>query len=425
MRINKGKYDHFIKSEMTDLLDLLVFQSIFSWMLIFITIMMIVVMPRLFGLNYITALVYPQFTLFFNATTIIAGLDSDAVSIDRGFHFYIIEFSFLALTFAVYRYLLVHRINIIVSMQNLFSGKGAVFVTISLVALTVFNYLMVPTDGSSRIAYMTEEWFSLIKPFIQLATPLAYLGVFLMLQSSRRLFLGCILLATVVVANIATGSKASFAIGLLTAFLALRDLTGSAQLVISRGILIKLVLFVGAAVVLALVRLDVSIADIVDRFFLYGEATILTYFSETPTAACANLSTFASMHRGWARLLGDSSAQNIDTLFGYALNIERLGVNTFTGPNGRLSAYFLCNFPSERILFGIFVVFIYLCLILFLFKIFLTHPNYLALLYPFLLYSLGGAAQDFNLIMQDITILSILLISTVYFHAKPARCQLE
>lgn len=406
---------------MTDLLDLLVFQSIFAWMLIFVTIIMILVMPRLFGLNYITALLYPQFTLLFNAATIIAGLDTEAVSIGRGIHFYIIEFSFLALIFAVYRYLLEHRVNILVAMQNLFNGKGAAFVTASLVVLAAFNYLMLPTDGSSRIAYMTEEWFSLIKPFIQLATPLAYLGVFLMLQSSDRLLPGYILLATVVLANIATGSKASFAIGLLTAFLALRDLTGSTQLVISRGILIRLALFVGAAVVLALARLEVSSSDIVDRFFLYGEATILTYFSDTPTAACANLSTFASMHRGWARLLGDASAQDINTLFGYALNIERLGVNTFTGPNGRLSAYILCNFQDERIVFGIFVVLFYFALLLFLFKKLLIHPNYLALLYPFLLYSLGGAAQDFNLIMQDITIFSLLLLISIPFNTKKSR----
>lgn len=409
---------------MTDLLDLLVFQSTFAWALIVITVVTIVVMPRLFGLNYITGLLYPQFTLFFNSTTIIAGLDSQAVSIDRGFHFYIIEFSFLALTFAAYRYLLKHRVTVLAAMQKFFNGKGALFITTFLVALAVFNYLLAPTDGSSRIAYMTEAWFSLIKPFIQLVTPLAYLGVFLMLRSSHQLLPGSILLAAVVIANIATGSKASFAIGLLTAFLALRDLAGPTRLGIRRGVLIKLSLFVGAAVILALARLDVSGTDILDRFFLYGEATILTYFSDTPTAACANVSTFASMHRGWARLLGDASAQDIDTLFGYALNIERLGVNTFTGPNGRLSAYILCNFGDVRIVFGSFVVLLYLCLMLLLFKRLLTRPAYLALIYPFLLTSLGGAAQDFNLIMQDITIFVILLPLTIPFYPVPARHQL-
>lgn len=413
---------------MTDLLDLLVFQSALSWVLIGITLLAIVTMPRLFGLNFFNGLVYSQFTLFFNATTIIAGLESQVVGIDRGFHFYFIEFSFLALTFAAYRYLLKHRAQVLAAIQKCLNGPGALFITAFVVATAVFNYLMAPTDGSSRIAYMTEDWFSFIKPIIQLVIPLAYIGVFIMLLSSHRRRLGYILLTTVVIANIATGSKASFAISLFTAFLVLRDLAGPTRFNIMKQELLMLSLFVGAAIIFALARLEVSSADIVDRFFLSGEATILTYFSDTPTAACANVSTFASMHRGWARLLGDASAQDIDTLFGYALTIEKLGVNTFTGPNGRLSAYILCNFPDERILLGIFVVLVYLCLMLLLFKMLLTRPRYLALVYPFLLTSLGGASQDFNLIMQDITIFGILIILLIFtfpIHTVPARRQLE
>ncbi len=174
-------------------------------------------------------------------------------------------------------------------------------------------------------------------------------------------------------------------------------------------------LFVRAAVIFALTRLDVASADIWDRFFLYGEATILTYFSDTPTAACANVSTFASMHRGWARLLGDATAQDIDTLFRYALNIERFGINTYTGQNGRLSAYIVCNFADERVIFCVLVILVYLGLMLLLLKRLLKRPTYLALVNPFLLTSLGGASQYFNLIMQDITILVILFLLTFPF----------
>lgn len=408
---------------MTDLLDLLVFQSTFAWALIVLTVVLIGVIPRLFGLNYITGLLYPQFTLFFNATTIIAGLDSQAVSIYRGFHFYIIEFSFLALMFAIYRYLLKYRVCVLAAMQIFFNNKKSVLVTSLIIALAFFNYFLTPTDGSSRITYMTEQWFSLVKPIIQIVTPLGYLGVFLMLRRSDQLLHGSILLAAVVIANIATGSKASFAIGLLSAFLVLRDLSGPNKLGIRGGFLITLLLSVGVAVILALARLNVSGTDILDRFFLYGEATILTYFSDTPTAACENLSTFASMHRGWARFLGDASAQDIDTLFGYALNIERLGVNTFTGPNGRLSAYILCNFSDLRIIFGCFVVLLYLCLILLVFRLILMRPIYLALMYPFIINSLGGAAQDFNLIMQDLTIFVLLIPLTIPFFPVAARSQ--
>jgi hypothetical protein len=408
---------------MTHLLDLLVFQGVFSWSLIVITLLAIVLMPRLFGLNYLNGLVFVQFTLFFNATTIIAGLDSQAVDIDRGFHFYIIEFSFLALIFAAYRYLLRRREQVLAAMCKFFDGKGALFVTIFMVATAVFNYLLAPTDGSSRIAYMTEAWFSLIKPFIQLVVPLSYLGVIIMILSPHRRRLGYILLATAVAANIATGSKASFAISLFIAFLAFRDLAGPTRFGIRKQELLKLSIFVGAAVIFALSRLDVSGTDIFNRFFLSGEATILTYFSDTPTAACANLSTFASMHRGWARLLGDVSARDIDTLFGYALTIQELGVNTFTGPNGRLSAYVLCNFAGVRVVFGAFVVLVYLLLMLVLFKRLLYRPIYLALVYPFMLTSLSGASQDFNLIMQDITILLILYLVSLLYYKLPVRRQ--
>jgi hypothetical protein len=408
----------------TDLLDLLVFQSTFSWSLIILTFLAIAVMPRLFGLNYMNGLLLAQLMLFFNATAIIAGLDSQAVGVGRGFHFFIIEFSFLALAFSAYRHLLKHRTWILAAMRKFFNGKGALFVTAFMVTIAIFNYLQAPTDGSSRIAYMTESWFSLIKPFIQLVTPLSFLGVFIMLLSRGRRRLGYILLGTAVLANIATGSKASFAISLFTAFLALRDLAGPVLLSIRRQDLIKLSLFVGVSIIFALARLDVSVGDVLNRVLLTGDATILTYFSDTPTAACANVSTFASMHRGWARFLGDASAQDIDTLFGYALNIEHFGLNTFTGPNARLSAYFLCNFPNERIVLGAFVVFAYLGFMLLLFKRLLTRPIYLAVVYPFLLTSLVGASQDFNLIMQDITIFVILLLLILFIYSIPARRQL-
>lgn len=410
---------------MTDLLDLLVLQGVFSWSLIAITLFGIVVMPRLFGLNYFNGLSYSQFTLFFNATAIIAGLDSELVGAYGGLHFYIIEFVFLALTFAIYRHFLTHRARVFFAMRGFFGGKGALLIVTFVVGMAVFNFLLAPTDGSSRIAYMTEVWFSLIKPFFQVVIPVSYLGVFIMLQNPSRRRLGYILLVAIVIANIATGSKASFAIGLLSALLMLRDISGPSQFTVRRQDLIKFALFFCAAIVFSLARLEVSIDDIFDRFFLFGEATILTYFSDAPTAACANVSTFASMHRGLARLLGDASAQDIDTLFGYALTIEKLGVNTFTGPNGRLSAYILCNFSDEQVVLGVFVVLFYFLLIIMLFKQILNRPIYLALIYPFMLTSLGGAAQDFNLIMQDITIISILIFLAFLYYIVPARRQLE
>jgi hypothetical protein len=147
----------------------------------------------------------------------------------------------------------------------------------------------------------------------------------------------------------------------------------------------------------------------------------LTYFADQPTAACESVSTFASMHRGLARLAGDSSANDIDTLFGFALMIEATGFNTFTGPNARLSAYALCNFADERIVFWAIVVVAYLGLMLIVFSLSLNRPGLLAIVYPFFLVSLAAASQDFNLIMQDITLCCALLCVLVFILASKPR----
>jgi hypothetical protein len=406
---------------MKDLLDLIVFDTAFAWTLLAITVVTISFTPKLFGLKWLNGLLFAQITLFFNATTIIAGLSTGMVPEDRGIHFFAVEFLFLAAMYAVYSRLIRHRTKVLEALHRFFDGSGAVPFVCFIVLIAIFNFVVTPTDGSSRIEYMTGAWFSLLKPFIQLATPLSYLGVFILLMNKRRRRLGYMLLATAVLSNVMTGSKASFAFSLFTAFLALRDLSFGPKLEIRSADKLKLSLFVVATVSLALTRLDVSAADISDRFFLFGEATILTYFSDHPTAACENVSTFASMHRGWARLAGDPSATSIDTLFGFALMIEAVGVNTFTGPNARLSAYALCNFADARIVLCAIVVVAYLGLMLLVFSLTLKRPKLLAILYPFFLVSLAGASQDFNLIMQDITLFCALLFALMFIPAFKPR----
>lgn len=406
---------------MKDLLDLIIFDTPFAWALLAITVLAIVLVPTLFGVKWLNGLLFAQITLIFNTITIIAGLSTAAIPVERGFHFFVVEFAFLLAMYAMYGRLIRHRAKVLDALQCFFDGQGAIPFICFVALIAVFNFLVTPTDGTSRIEYMTGEWFSLLKPFIQLATPLSYLGVFILLLNKRRRRLGYVLLAIAVLSNVMTGSKASFAFSLFTAFLALRDLSIDPKLQIRRADKLKLSLFVAATVSMALTRLDVSAADVYDRFFLFGEANILTYFSDRPTAACENVSTFASMHRGWARLAGDPSATNIDTLFGFALTIEAVGVNTFTGPNARLSAYALCNFADERIVLCAIVVLAYLGLMLLVFLLSQSRPWLLAIVYPFFLVSLAGASQDFNLIMQDITLFCALLVSLVFIPASKRR----
>ena len=395
---------------MANLLELLIFKSFFSWALIVAATMALVFLPRLLGLSYLNGMLNAQITLFFNILAIVGGMDSDLVDLDRVIHFFIIEFLFLLAILLVYKGILKKRRMVLDALVLFFDGDGAYYLTFFISLITAFNFLVTPTDGSSRIGYMTESWFSLLKPFIQIAAPLSYFGVFILLLNPKRKKLGYFLLTISILANVATGSKASFLLALAFAYLAVRDLTqdrGISMPKFERNIILTVA---SCAALFALSRLAVSAQDVLDRFFLYGEASIMTYFSPDPTAACSNLSLFASMHRGWARLLGDASAQDIDTLFGFALMIQEVGVNTFTGPNARLSAYFLCNFPGTKVIFGLIVVVGYLLLARSALTMALKNRIVTALYYPFLLASLYGASQDFNLIMQDITILSILSV---------------
>ncbi len=408
---------------MTALLELLIFKSALAWVLMGASLLVLVFLPKLLGLNFLNGMLNAQITLFFNILTMVGGLDADLIDSGRIVHFFVIEFGFLVAILLTYRWALRYRLHVLGALQRFFNGNGAYLLTAFMGLLTAFNFVEAPSDGSSRIEYMTQGWFSLLKPLIQIATPLSYLGVFMLLLNPRRKMLGYLLLVISILANVATGSKASFLLSLGFAYLAVRDLTAGQKIAMTKTERTVIVAFTGLAAVIALSHLAVDASDLLDRFFLYGEANILTYFSPDPTAACSNVSLFAAMHRGWARLLGDSSALDIDTLFGFALMIQETGVNTLTGPNARLSAYFLCNFPDARIVFGLIDVAFYLLLIRSSFSQAVRHPKILAVFYPFMLASLYGASQDFNLIMQDITIMCGLIIAFTIAQFVPFRAR--
>jgi hypothetical protein len=395
---------------MTDLLDLVVLESVLTWGCVIATLALTVALPRWFGLNTLNALAYAQMTLIFNAITIIAGQGSGLIDFNRSMHFFLTEFGFLAITCAIYARMLRYRTRVVPALISFFAGRGGQWLTAFMTLTAGFNLLMAPDEGDSRIAYQTAAWFSLLKPFLQLATPLAYMGVFVMLTMPAKRRTAFVLLTITLAGNVLTGSKASFVFSLLTAYFALRDISMLKALKLRDADRWKLAVIAVLLAVYALVRLEVTPAQVTQRFLLFGEATILTYFSDSPTEACREVSTFASMHRGIARLLGDASANDIDTLFGFALTKMALGINTFTGPNGRLSAYMICNFPDANMLLGWSVIAVYFALLVLLLKRAARKPRYLALFYPYIITSLGLASQDYNLIMADITLASLLLL---------------
>lgn len=402
---------------MKELLSLLTFDTFASWLVILLVFLLIITIPRLFHVDWLNGLLLAQVTLFFTSLTTIAGLSNGVISLQLGIHFFSVEYIFYIVEYALYGYLLRSRAKVLVALNSFFGGKMALpFLAVSIL-ICIFNYLVLPGEGGSRIAYMTGAWYSFVKPFIQFLAPLSSIGVFLLLLNKKRRWLGYALLIVVIAGSVISGSKASFAISLVSSFLLLRDLFGETQIKFKLIDKASVVLLLICAIIIALSRLEVGLSDLFDRFFLFGEANLLTYFSDQPTAACDGLSMFAKMHRGWARLAGDISANNIDTLFGYALMIQAIGVNTFTGPNARLSAYALCNFPGINFIFLAIVLAGYAGLALSVFRRFLSSPLILAFVYPFLISSLSSAAQDFNIIMQDITYLLALLLAGLFLRS--------
>jgi hypothetical protein len=77
------------------------------------------------------------------------------------------------------------------------------------------------------------------------------------------------------------------------------------------------------------------------------------------------------------------------------------GVNSFTGPNARLSAYFICNFGGVNALVGVVVCCWYLLSVRLVIKSATMVPSFGIVVPSFLLYSIVNSAHDFNLIMQD------------------------
>jgi hypothetical protein len=406
---------------MTDLLELIILEDVGIWLLLIASLLAIAVVPRLFGLRLLSALLFAQMTLAFNAVTIVAGLHIGAIDARLAAHFFANEFAFLALISLSYRWVLSHRQGIRAALGRFIDSPALPWLTIFIGLVGIFNLVVVPSDGESRIAYMTAWWYSMLKPFVLLATPIAYLAGVAMISRRGKRRQALLLLGVAIAANVLTGSKASFVFAIVTAALALHDLSGPHVQLLNAADRWRLALLAVPLAVGALGRLEVSPADVAARFMLFGEATILVYFAEEPTEACKDVSTLASMHRGVARLLGDESANDVDTLFGFALTKLYLGVNTMTGPNGRLSAYFLCNFPGKKLALGWLMVLVYLGLLLTVFRRARRRPLLLAIVFPYVVTSLGSASQDFNLIMADITIASALMLVTI--RLLPARRQ--
>lgn len=390
---------------MVELLQFARFYYVSEWVGLLLVVAAVVALNRAFGLRYVNALVPSQIIFIFNAVPIIAGFVDDYLGIDRVLHFFLTEFAFIAAICAVY----VRLIKMARSKEQLiiryFSGLTPYVIIAIALMLAVFVYAVTPQDGTSRIEYQTNYWYSLVKPVVQIFGPVAYLSVFIVLFVHNRRGLAYAILIANIAGRVASGSKGAFVINAVTALLMVRDLELTSKFRLNRIDVVIAVAGLSVGLVLTLQRLKLTVADLWDRIMLFGEPTLLTYFAPDPTAACRSLTLLAKMHRGWARILGDPTALNIDTLFGYAWTIQYVGVNTFTGPNARYSAYLMCNFPGFGIMFGLIMTVLYLVLISGAVKTADRQNRFFPVVYAFAVFSMTTAGQDFNLLMQDINFL--------------------
>ncbi len=356
-----------------------------------------------------------QMSFVFNFSIIFYGYYFNLLPFERSMHFIFYE---LIVTVGIYTI----YIKTITSRKIIFSKLFEAPIVKITIIIIVFNlclmcmyYVFVPSAGEgSRIEFMTSRWFSFVRPIDFILQPLGYFLVVYFYDHGKKL-LPSLLLVSLVLPNIASGSKASFVIAILSAFLIYKQLKGS-KIVISNKLKILMIMFVVYAVKSSLDRLRVGLLDLALRFIRTGEATIIVYFSDNPTEACRDTSMFAALHRGVAKLFRDPSALDVDTLFGFALSIIDYGGHNFTGPNSQISSYMMCNFPGWYNVVGVLAIVTFFSIIWIFFKLIIINnkSSLTILLLPFMLAAISGYAQSYDFGVSSLTVIFMICIISSY-----------
>jgi hypothetical protein len=371
------------------------------------------------GLNYIflrkytSGLIYVQISFAFNTAIILFGWWNGNVTLFHVAHYFIYEMTVVVGVYWVYRQILKGNARLFESLQKMNVGTVSALLVMYNVAISlmVIKYV-VGIGGASRIGYMTAPWFSFVRPIMFILDPLSCLFSIYLFDRGKRI-LPALILASTVIASILGGSKASYLYGVLIMLLFYEDLKGG-PLVIPKALKSALVIGLCVSAVVTLARLNENATSMETRLVLTGESTIEVYYSDDPTAAASGVSTLAKIHRGVAKVLGDSSANDPDTLFGYALNRVEYGANTFTGPNAAIASYMLCNYSGWENLIGFASIFGYLAIVSWFYDIFIYRHGQATprLIYlPFLVTSLYNFPQEYNHGMSDLTLICILALS--------------
>lgn len=384
-----------------------------------------------FVLNYVlfktivSGLINFQLSIIFNFAIIMYGCYYNFVPIRLTIHFILYQLIVTAGTYGIYKKIINDRDIIFRRLSKAPIYKMSISIIVFNMSLMAMYYVFVPsTGGGSRIEFMTNRWYSFVRPADFILQPLGYFLAIYLFDHGKRL-LPSILLLSLVMPNIASGSKASFVLSILSSFLIYKQLKGSSILIPLKLKLALLAIIVGA-IKFSLDRLSVNLLDLSLRFIRTAEATIIVYFSDNPSEACADTSLFAAIHRGVAKLFGDPSALNIDTLFGFSLSIVDYGAHNFTGPNSQVASYVLCNFPGWYNIVAILAISIFFIVMWKFFKIVILKNKFIFTIFllPFVLNTLDAYAQSYDIGATSLTIILMVLIiisfiRLVYVASRP------
>jgi hypothetical protein len=373
--------------------------------------------------RYVSGLMFLQISFIFNTAIVLFGWITGALSLFRVAHFFFYQLTAVIGIYWVYCWVLRNRARIFERLRQLnVTMVSAILVSFNLAMFGLFFCFVVQNEGASRIEFMTAGWFSFFRPVMSILTPLSFFVPLYLLDGGHR-SLPLSILASSVMSNIASGSKASFVFGILGALLLYQDLKG-ARLIIPRALGLFLLIAMSLSAVFALERLDVDLAALSARFIRFGESTILVYYAEDPSVAATGVSTLAKIHRGAAKLLGDGSAADIDTAFGFALSREDNGAHNFTGPNAQISSYMLCNYSGWENLIGLASIFGYLAVVTWFIE-YCVHRQGArgVVLLPFAVASLNGFLQDYYQGMSDVTLMLMAIIAFALLGITTLACR--
>lgn len=316
---------------------------------------------------------------------------------------------YLAVLF-IYRHIInsLNKENIFLIIKN-FNEKYFMVAVIWLSIGILINLQNVSWDGTSRIAFQTERWFSIIRMVSLLVNPFIGLLLVFNLYNNNKSKLGILVLLTIFL-TASGGSKSGFVFSFIMSYLLYNDIC-KVTFRLKPKVYIPFVIFVLIAMILNFLFIGVDSDKIFERLVHYAEATIMVFPSKNPCVVCERQSLIALVHRGVGRLLGDPSSMEVNNLFGYALSSEFYGGETMTGPNARIGAYAICAFPGIKIFF-LYLIFSIFCFCNFvLIRVTENKKSFIYISSIMIVFDgMQHFVVDYNQAMSDLTLIFFIFI---------------